>query len=76
MLQPGWEWGLGRIDTCIHMAESLCCSPETITALLISSTPIQNKMLKNNYNNNQKKKKKLIEREQICGYQRQSAEGG
>ena len=31
------------MDTCICMAESLCCSPETITRLLISYTPIQNK---------------------------------
>ena len=30
----------GRIDTCICMAESLCCPPETITTLLISYTPI------------------------------------
>ena len=33
----------GRIDTCICAAESLCRSPETITILLISYTPIQNK---------------------------------
>ena len=26
----------GRMDTCIRMAESLHCSPETITVLLIS----------------------------------------
>ena len=26
----------GRMDTCICLAESLCCSPETITTLLIS----------------------------------------
>ena len=26
----------GRMDTCIYMAESLCCPPETITTLLIS----------------------------------------
>ena len=32
----------GRVDTCIYMAESLRCSPETITALLISYTPTQN----------------------------------
>ena len=32
----------GRINTSICMAESLCCSPETITALLIGSTPIKN----------------------------------
>ena len=36
----------GRIHTCIHMAESLCCPPETITTLLISYIPIQNKKLK------------------------------
>ena len=41
----------GRIGTCICMAESLCCSPGTITALLISYTPIQNKkfFLKGSY---------------------------
>ena len=32
----------GRIDTCVCMAESLHWSPETITTLLIGSTPIQN----------------------------------
>ena len=32
----------GRMDTCICMAESLCCPPETITTLLVSHTPIQN----------------------------------
>ena len=30
-----------RTDTCICMAESLHCSPETITALLTGSTPTQ-----------------------------------
>ena len=30
----------GRMDTCIWMAEFLFCSPETITTLLISYTPI------------------------------------
>ena len=29
------------------MAESLCCSPETITTLLISYAPIQKKKKKN-----------------------------
>ena len=33
----------GRMDTGICMAESLPCSPETITTLLIGYTPIQNK---------------------------------
>ena len=36
----------GRMNTCICMAESLCCSPETITTLLIGYTPIKNKKLK------------------------------
>ena len=31
----------GRMDACICMAESLYYSPETITALLIGYTPIQ-----------------------------------
>ena len=29
----------GRMDTCIRMAESLCCPPETITTLLIGYSP-------------------------------------
>ena len=33
----------GRMDTCICMAESLCYLCETITTLLISYIPIQNK---------------------------------
>ena len=37
---------LGRMDACVCMAESLCCSPEIITTLLIGYTPIQNKKLK------------------------------
>ena len=36
----------GRIDACICLAESLRCSPETITTLLISYTPIGNKKFK------------------------------
>ena len=28
--------GRGAMDTCVCMAESLCCPPETITTLLIS----------------------------------------
>ena len=38
----GGEFG-GRMDTCICMAESLCCLPETITTLLIGYSPVQNK---------------------------------
>ena len=34
------------MDTCICMAESLCCPPETITTLLINYTPFQDKKLK------------------------------
>ena len=30
------------MDTCIYIAESLHCSPETITTLLIGYTPKQN----------------------------------
>ena len=33
-----------RMHTCVHMAESLRCPPETINSLLFSYTPIQNKM--------------------------------
>ena len=32
-----WE----RMDTCICMAESLRCSPETLTTLLIGYTAVQ-----------------------------------
>ena len=46
----GSHWG--RMDTYICIAEFLCCSPETITTLLISYIPIQNKTLK--------KKKKVL----------------
>ena len=31
------------MDTCIYMAESLHCSPETVIILLIGCTPIKNK---------------------------------
>ena len=34
------------MDTCIYMAESLGCSPETTTTLFISYTPPQNNKLK------------------------------
>ena len=38
---------MGKMDTCTCMAESLHCSPETITTLLIGYTLIQNKEFKN-----------------------------
>ena len=34
------------MDPCVYMAESLQCSPEAVTTLLIGYTPIQNKTLK------------------------------
>ena len=40
------EYVWGRMDTCICMAESLGCSPETITILLVRHTPMQNRMFK------------------------------
>ena len=45
MWLPGWEGGM---DTCTGTAETLCCALETITTLLISYTPMQNKKLKKN----------------------------
>ena len=42
MCHPGWERIWGRMNICKCMAESLHCSPETITTLLIGYTPIQN----------------------------------
>ena len=41
----------GRMGTYVCMAESLCCSPETTTTLLIGYTPMQNVFgVKNNKN--------------------------
>ena len=37
---------MGRMDTCICMTESLPWSPETVTTLLISYAPTQNKKFK------------------------------
>ena len=38
----------GRMDPCLHTAESLCCSPETITELFVNRLyPNTNKKLKN-----------------------------
>ena len=44
---------------CICMAESLCCSPETITTLLIGYTPVQNKKCK--LKKKKKKKRQSLE---------------
>ena len=32
--QPGYKGVWEKMDTCVFMAESLCCSPEVITTLL------------------------------------------
>ena len=40
-----------RMDTCVCLAESLCCSPETLTTSLIGYTPIKK---------SRKKKKEVI----------------
>ena len=42
----------GRMDTCICMAESLCCPPETITSLLIDYNHILNKKFLRRYGEN------------------------
>ena len=34
------------MDTCIYVAESLCCSPETVITSFISYTLVQNKEFK------------------------------
>ena len=52
-----WE----RMDVCIYMAESLLCSPETITMLLTSYILIQNRKLKKTYNLKIKRKKNSSE---------------
>ena len=36
ILQPRWEGSLGEMDSCICIAESLCCLPETITMLFVN----------------------------------------
>ena len=38
----------GRTDTCIGIAESLCCPPKTIITSLIGYTAMQNKKFKVN----------------------------
>ena len=40
--RPVW----GRMNTCICMAESFCCPPDTITTLLIGYTPIKDDRIK------------------------------
>ena len=40
MWQLDGRGGWGRMDTCMCLAESLCCPPGTITTLLIGYPPI------------------------------------
>ena len=50
----------GRMGTYICMAESLHCSPETITTLLIGYMPEQNKTFKKNKEGLSRLNKQLI----------------
>ena len=43
MIEGTWRNAHADTCICIRMAESLLCSPETITTLLTGYTPIQNK---------------------------------
>ena len=47
----------GRMDTCICLAESLHCPPETIMKLLIGYAPILNKKFKKQAKKQQPKQK-------------------
>ena len=51
----------GRMDACIFTAESLCCSPETVTTLLTGYTPVQNKQLKKKKERKERKNKEQWE---------------
>ena len=50
--------------TCVCTAESLCCSPETTTTLLISYTPTQNRKLKKKRETGQKRPSLLLQAKQ------------
>ena len=53
MWQPGWEGSVGENGhTHTHMGESFCCSPETITALLIALYFFLKKVKTNKQTNN------------------------
>ena len=62
-LEFSFEYGWRNLSAsvyCVCIAESLHCSPETITTLLIGSTPIQNDMF------NMKKKTRNQKTEHPC----------
>ena len=47
-----------RMDMCMCMTDSLCCTPETNTTLLVNYTPIKLKKKKANPEANHKGKKR------------------
>ena len=58
-----------RINTCIYITESLCCTPETNMILSIKSTPILNKKLKKRFyavNNQRKRMSQMHGLTEIC----------
>ena len=58
----------GRMPTCTWMAGSLCSSPETITTLLISYTPIQNKKFKKKWHKRKESNQLNIPQRCILGW--------
>ena len=58
----------GRMDTCICMAKSLCCSPETITMLLVSSTSMPSELPRKPY---WRQKEKRETEEEMVGWHHQ-----
>ena len=58
----------GKKDTCVCMAESLCCPPEIITTFLIGYTPIQSKKLieKNTFNSWYIKIQQIVQNCWLC----------
>ena len=60
----GWGFGGEKIRVYICMTESLHYSPETITALVIGSTPIQNVFSVKKKKKKKKNKRKIKHKEQ------------
>ena len=61
----------GRMDTCICMAQSLHCSPETITTLFIGYIPIQNLKVQKKNKSKNKEKQDIIGRFNIINLKTQ-----
>ena len=55
----------GRMDTCICMAESLRCSPEMSTILLVDCMPVQNHFVVKKKKKNLKKQGNEIKRNSV-----------